>query len=458
MEFVDRTEEIGRLKKALNAGKSTFTVIYGRRRLGKSTLVKQVLSRRDIYYQADESDATHQRELLAKMAALVLPDFDKVIYPDWETLFRALNHRTGDRFALCLDEFPNLVKSSRELPSILQRLIDEKSLKYDIIICGSSQSLMYGLALDASAPLYGRADAAIKLAPLKMPYLQKALALKGEETIMEYSVWGGVPRYWELRENYPSFSEALMSEVFSVNGTLYEEPDKLYKDDIKDTVQVSTIMSYVGAGANRLSEIAGRCNTVSTNLSRPLAKLVELGYLERETPFGENRKNAKKSLYKISDPFLSFYYRFLVPDRSFVELGRLDYIEPDLKEHFDEYVSMQWEKYCRKCVTGNKIAGVLYGEAGRWWGSVSRNESIEIDVLAESADKKSLLVGECKWTEKENGQQLTDSLLEKAGKLPFAKGHAIVPVLFLRHTPADDVGNTLLPEDVLRLGDRKSVV
>ena len=108
-----------------------------------------------------------------------------------------------------------------------------------------------------------------------------------------------------------------------MNGTLYEEPLKLFKDDIKDIVKTSTIMSYVGAGAHRMSEIAGRSEEVATNLSRPLAKLISLGYLIKEIPFGENEKNSKKSLYKISDPFMNFYFQFIAPNRSFIEIGQI---------------------------------------------------------------------------------------------------------------------------------------
>ena len=128
MEFVDRIEEQKRLQKALNGEKAAFVVVYGRRRLGKSTLIKKVLTPNDVYYMADQTERAHQISLLAKEIGMVMPDFDKVVYPDWEALLTALNHRTQERFSLCLDEFPYLVKSSPELPALLQRLIDSRSL------------------------------------------------------------------------------------------------------------------------------------------------------------------------------------------------------------------------------------------------------------------------------------------------------------------------------------------
>ena len=299
MNFVDRIEETARLRDALSREKSSLVVVYGRRRLGKSTLIKRVLSNSDVYFLADRSEGQHQRTLLAKVVAQVFPDFDKLTYPDWESLFRAVNYRTDKRFTLCLDEFPYLVEQSPELPSVLQKFVDEKQLKYNLVLCGSSQNMMYGLFLDSTAPLYGRADEIMRLMPIRLPYIQEALNLDAVGAVEEYAVWGGVPRYWELRENRSSLSDALWHNILSVNGTLYEEPIKLFQDDVKDIVKTSTIMSYIGSGANRLSEIAARCNEPATNLSRPLKKLIDLGFLEKDVPFGIDEKNAKKSLYKI---------------------------------------------------------------------------------------------------------------------------------------------------------------
>lgn len=455
MEFVDRIEEISCIKDALSRDKSSLVVLYGRRRLGKSTLIKKVLSDNDIYFLADKSESQHQRVLLAKVIAQVFPDFDKLSYPDWESMFRALNYRTDRRFTLCLDELPYLVEQSPELPSVLQKLVDEKMLKYNIVLCGSSQNMMYGLCLDSTAPLYGRADEIMRLTPICLPYIKEALNLDSLSAVEEYAVWGGVPRYWELRENSHSLDAAIWHNIFSVNGTLYEEPVKLFQDDVKDIVKTSTIMSYVGMGANRLSEIAARCNEPATNLSRPLKKLVDLGFLEREVPFGTDEKNAKKSLYKIADPYMAFYYQFVVPNRSFIELNRRLPIEQALNIHFSEYVSMQWEKLCRDAVTGNIVKNIVFGKARRWWGSVlneaRKPEQIEIDVMAESIDKKYLLVGECKWTTQENGRLLTAELLRKANLLPFAKSYTIIPMLFLKNAPKDDIGNAVLPDDIVML-------
>lgn len=450
MEFVDRIEEQQRLIKTLNSEKPTFIVVYGRRRLGKSTLIKKVITPNDVYYMADQTERAYQISLLAKEVGLVFPDFDKVIYPDWQALLTALNHRTQKRFTLCLDEFPYLVKSSPELPALLQRLIDSRSLKYNLIICGSSQQLMQGLILDGSAPLYGRADQMLKLSPIHIKYLQEVLHSDAVSTIEEYAVWGGVPRYWELRLQNDGLQKSIAYDILNPLGTLYEEPIRLFMDDMRDVIQASTLLSVIGGGANRLSEIAARLEKPATHLSGPLEKLRQLDFIEREIPFGENPKNSKKSLYKVSDPFMDFYFHFVVPNRSLIELGRAAFVTDAIRSQFSRYVSARWKKLCRQAVSGGVIDGEMYNLAGRWWGNVSRDEAIELDVVAESMDRKKLLVGECKWTEGEDADRLIYELTSKARKLPFLKGQEIVPVLFLKQKPVH--GNdalVIMPQEII---------
>lgn len=453
MEFVDRIEEQKRLIKTLNSDKASFIVIYGRRRLGKSTLIKKVLAPGDVYYMADQTERAHQISLLAKEIGMTLVDFDKVVYPDWQALLTALNHRTQERFTLCLDEFPYLVKSSPELPALLQKLLDSHSLKYNLIICGSSQQLMQGLILDGSAPLYGRADQILKLSPIHIKYLQEVLRSDAISTVEEFAVWGGVPRYWELRLQDENLKESIAYNILNPLGTLYEEPIRLFMDDMRDVIQASTLLSVIGSGANRLSEIAARLEKPATHLSGPLEKLRQLDFIEREIPFGENPKNSKKSLYKVSDSFMDFYFHFVVPNRSLIELGRAEMVMSAIQSQFSRYVSVWWEKLCRQAVSGGLIGGDIYNLAGRWWGNVSREEAIELDVVAESMDGKKLLVGECKWTEGEDTDRLLHELIRKARKLPLLKEREIVPVLFLKRIPVHGCENILImtPQQIIEM-------
>ena len=456
MEFVDRYNEFSRLDTLLASARPAFVVVRGRRRIGKSALIGRVLKEADIYFEADRTDTPEQMRQLSAVVSKVFPGFADAQYSGWKALLSALNYRTEKRFTLCLDEFPYLVENDPSLPSVIQGLLDDDKapLRYNLLLCGSSQTMMYNLTHDEQSPLFGRADADMNMRPISLPYLQEALALDPQETIENYAVWGGVPRYWLLREVSSGLRDAIDTHILSTMGILYEEPLRLFKDDVKDTVKVSTIMSIVGSGVHRLSEIASRLGEPATNLSRPMAKLVDLGYLEKETPFGESAKNSKKNLYRIADPFLSFYYNFVVPNRSFIELGRRGPVELSMETGFTGHVGYWWEHLCREAVTGNTLDGVMYGESRRWWGKVKMDEKwedVELDVVAESLDHKTLLIGECKWSTGENGRLLTHQLERIAAALPFAEGKDVKIILFTKVIPDEDQGNALLPDDIIGL-------
>lgn len=186
--FLDRVDSQERLRSALKRENAQFIVIYGRRRIGKSTLIKEILTKKDIYFLSDQTNDANQRFLLAKTIALNIPYFDSVIYPDWESLFRELNAKLTERILLCLDEFPYLVKSCSSIASAIQKLLNERTLKFDLIICGSSQQLMQGYILDKREPLFGLADEIIKLDPIPVKYISEALQINAKESVEEYAV------------------------------------------------------------------------------------------------------------------------------------------------------------------------------------------------------------------------------------------------------------------------------
>lgn len=454
MEFVDRIKEQERLVRLLSKKEPGFAIVRGRRRVGKSTLVKRVLTENDIYFEADRTDTATQMSNLSYVISHRYRGFDDVIYKDWRALLTALNFRVNKRLTLCLDEFPYLVERDPSLPSIIQTLLDSGELGYSIILCGSSQTMMYNLTHDEASPLYGRKEADFNIGPIRLPYLQEALGFSAEETIENYAVWGGVPRYWKLREKSTSLREAIKDHILSSFGALYEEPQLLFRDDLKDIVKTATIMTIVGGGATRLKEIASKCNEPATNLSRPLAKLIDLGYLEKDIPYGVPAKDNKKSLYRIADPLLNFHYKFVPANRSFIELGRTALIDNLIDEKLPDQCGYWWERLCRDAVTGNTINGITYGEARRWWGQVlldGEYKDVEIDIVAESLDKKHILIGECKWTNGVNGRLLTNELGKIADALPFTKNKQVEIVLFTKTLPKEDAGNSILPDKVIEM-------
>ena len=458
MEFLDRKEELAELSRVLDpATAPRFAVVFGRRRLGKSTLLKKALGPDDVYYMAGDFVEHVQLDMLKAELITKFPEIGLGAYTSWEDLLKMLNRLTARQFTLCLDEFPYMVKHSPELPSILQRLVDSGELKYNIVICGSSQRMMQNLILSQSEPLYGRAHAIIDLRPIPIAWLQKGLDLDAIATVEEYSVWGGVPRYWELREEYGDLRQAIRATMLSPASVLYDEPKRLFLDDMMATVQSESLMAVVAAGASRLSEIAARMGRNSTALSAPIDRLIQMNYLRREIPFGESPKKSKKSLYRINDPMMEFYYTFIIPNLSEIGRGRSGFVLSDIEARMGEYVSRHWEHLCREAVSGNRLYGHHWREASRWWGTVKTPAElvdIELDVVAESADGKALLIGECKWTNPEVASVIMEKLRHKATLLPFAAGKEVVPVLFLKNIPRDVIaGDTriLYPQDVIRM-------
>ncbi len=460
MNFVDRIEEQQLLRRVLSPeSPAKFVVIYGRRRLGKSTLIKKVLTDDDIYYMAGNLSDQVQRDLLQTQLGERFPDILRGSYSSWEDLLFMLNRLTTKQFTLCLDEFPYMVKNCPELPSVLQKILDTKELKYNLIICGSSQRMMQEMILSPGEPLYGRSHSTMSLQPIPLKYLQEALGLDSIQTIEEYSVWGGVPRYWELREGYEDLESAIKETMLSTQSVLYDEPKHLFLDDLTLTVQSESLMSIVASGANRISEIAGRIGKDATTLSTPMDRLIQMGYIRREIPFGESPKKSKKGIYRINDPLMNFYYTFIIPNLSNIGRGRRTVVMEEIQEKKSKYVSMHWEYLCQEAVSGNKVLGHRWGEASRWWGNVpllqadshgNKYRPIELDVVAESTDGKYLLIGECKWTEGEYAGRLFDELKEKTARLSIAEGKEVLYVLFLKQKPKDEIREgVFLPEDVI---------
>ncbi|MEI6899956.1 MAG: ATP-binding protein [Bacteroidota bacterium] len=452
--FINRDREKGRLFQALARDKAQLIIVYGRRRCGKSTLLREILPENTIYFAADLRETSLQIGALAKQIDTVLPGFSKPNYPDWETILKSLNLTLKTTTTLCIDEFPYLVKNNPELPSIIQKIIDDQEHdKFNLILCGSSQQMMYGLALESTSPLYGRSDEIIRIKPMAVNHLREYLHISSLEAIREFGVWGGVPRYWEIRKQSKNFEDAVRDHVLDQYGILYEEPERLFTDEMRTSVQAFSVLSLIGAGCHRISEIAGRLGKPATQLSRLLGFLVDLGYIRREIPFGESVRSTKKSLYKIDDPFLNFYFTFLVPNKSKLEFGLIDQVLPVITRNYDQYLSGFWEELCRNAVPFLEIDGTRFNLASRWWGTGINGKPMEIDLIAESTDKHTLLVGEVKWSDKVSYNEIKMLLDKKCGNLSFPGTKQIIKAVFFKERSTITFPDCILfdPDDILRV-------
>lgn len=445
MEFLDRHDEMRRLDGALRRP-GAFAVIWGRRRVGKSRLLIEWTRRHEgLYTVADPSAPPVQRRYLAAAVAERFPGFADVEYPDWRSLLARLAHeaeRTGWQGPFVLDELPHLIAADPGIAGVLQNWLDRPERRLCTVVSGSSLHMMHGAILDAGAPLYGRASEAFAVRPLRPGYLGEAFTAADDprELVSLYALWGGMPRYWELAEPFGNdLEEAVDTLVLDPAGPLHGEPDRLLLEETPPATALRPILDVIGAGAHRISEIAGRLGRPASGLSRPLASLVEMELVRRETPFGSSPGSGKRSLYRIDDPFLRLWFRVVAPHRAALAEApretRLHY----WRRHRPGLEAAAWEELCRLAVPMLHLADTPLARFGpfeparRYW----RGNDPEIDIAARTLDGKRLLAGEAKWTAAASGRPgPAPHPNPNADALPGAADMEVVHALFVPHAAA----------------------
>ena len=443
MDFIDREDEQKRFRRFLDLREGALSCVYGRRRIGKSRLIEEVVSGRGdvVVFVAERSEAALQRARLAADISSLIPGFADVAYDNWSVMFNRWRRDAPKGSILVIDELPYLVERSPELPSVLQRIADGlRSTGKKIILSGSSQRMMQGLVLNENEPLYGRAREIIKLEPIRFRWMKQAFpAMSAWERFCLYAVLGGVPRYWETFQGEDDMWAALREQVFSPQGLFHDEPNHVLQDDLQDSVQATSVLSLVGRGVERLVEIAGRLQVPVTALGRPIKRLMELGLVTREIPFGSDAKSNKKTLYRMSDPFLRFWYSFVLPNYSDASYLSTKAEVKALQPAFRVYLGQAWERLVRDEIQRKPLPGLdmRFRNAARWWGYGLDQNAMEIDIVAESLDGKTLFVGEAKLSlSKTEADRALRDLEAKAKQLPFAsKYKRIVSRLFVAKDP-----------------------
>lgn len=407
MRFLDRTDELARLRQVTGRGEGGLVVVYGRRRIGKTRLLLEWSNQVDgLYTVADQSAGEIQRHYFAEAVATRLPGFADVAYRDWSALLERLARDAdprGWRGPVIFDELPYLVTSAPELPSILQRWLDHDARQARLVIAlaGSSQRMMQGLVLAADAALYGRARELLDLGPIEPRYLAEAFGERDPAELVElYTAWGGVPRYWELASEGDAEVAAQVEQlVLDPLGPLHREPDRLLLEELPPAVETRPVLDAIGTGAHRVSEIAARLGRAATSMARPLERLVAMGLVRREVPFGESERKSRRSLYQIDDPFFRLWFRVVAPHRAALAAGSRPARLELLKRFWPGLAAQAWEELCRRrlpLLPGTTRLGEIgpWGPASRWW----RGNEPEWDVVSRSRNGATLLLGEAKWS------------------------------------------------------------
>lgn len=406
MNFLGREKEILVLEKEY-ARDGGFVVIYGRRRIGKTTLIKQFIkSKTAFYFLATKEVESQSMKRFAGVIARTTGNsvLQKAAFSDWLDLFQAVaDYKPNEKKVLVIDEFPYLVKVNDSFPSILQNAWDEilKDSNVMLILCGSLISMMKKHALSYESPLYGRRTAQMRIAPLPFTTVYENQKLSFEEAAEQYSITGGVPKYMEFFSDGQPLYEQIKENVLSKNGFLYEEPNFLLTDEVQVPTNYFSIIKVIADGNHKLGTIAGILGLETSALTPYLKTLSELGFIEKQVPVTEkNAEKTRKGLYFISDNFLRFWFRYVYPYKGELELDNtqisLDELDKDFKEKF---VAFAYEDICKEIfarLCSGKAIDFTPSKIGSYWLN-DKSGNTQIDVMAVDTVNKRLFAGECKY-------------------------------------------------------------
>lgn len=406
MNFLGREKEILVLEKEYNRD-SGFVVIYGRRRIGKTTLIKQFIkSKTAFYFLATKEVESQSMKRFAGVIARTTGNsvMQKAAFSDWLDLFQAVaDYKPNEKKVLVIDEFPYLVKVNDSFPSILQNAWDEilKDSNVMLILCGSLISMMKKHALSYESPLYGRRTAQMRIAPLPFTTVYENQKLSFEEAAEQYSITGGVPKYMEFFSDGQPLYEQIKENVLSKNSFLYEEPNFLLTDEVQVPTNYFSIIKVIADGNHKLGTIAGILGLETSALTPYLKTLSELGFIEKQVPVTEkNAEKTRKGLYFISDNFLRFGFRYVYPYKGELELDNtqisLDELDKDFKEKF---VAFAYEDICKEIfarLCSDKAIDFTPSKIGSYWLN-DKSGNTQIDVMAVDTVNKRLFAGECKY-------------------------------------------------------------
>ena len=432
--FVGREEELGALERLYRKSGFQMVVLYGRRRVGKTTLLDKFSEGKPtLYFTAQVQSATMNLRSFSQTAYRFfdLPATTGA-FESWSDAFAFVASRaksSSEPILFVFDEFPYAAESEPSLPSSLQIAIDHEFKNTDIriILSGSNEGFMESEVLGRKSPLYGRRTSQIKLQPFD--YLDAARmipATSDEERIRDYTAFGGTPYYLAQIDSNASFEENIEFLFFNKAGLLYEEPMMLLRQELREPANYNSILSAVANGATFPKEIAEKAGVEQGSIGKYLKTLEGLGLIERTIPFGDNPDKSRKGLYSVRDPFFAYWYRFVSRSIGAIESGAGNAAARGTAfgEAFSTYVGKRFEDICMQWLIRRNRQGnlpFLASSFGRWWGTDPvAHEQTDIDVIAADKPSKRILLGECKWRE---SLDETEALRKLEARAPLVKGY-----------------------------------
>ena len=412
--FVDRDVELGQLRDCYGSETADLVVIYGRRRLGKSELVRQSIADRNdaVYYQAVESTAQNQLEQFVDTATGRFSSL-RTVRRDWEALLEALGERDA---VVVIDEFPFLIGEDESLPSRIQRVWDTElqETAMTLVLVGSSISVMEEKVLSGSAPLYGRRTATIDLAPLGVSDARQFFPEYDPETaITAWSIYGGTPYYLHTVEPDQRLGTNVQQGILSERGLLYSEPEFLLRTELRQPNTYFSVLRALAHGRRTPNEIAGMAGVESASLSTYLQKLRRLRLVERHIPVTESPTASKRGRYRIATPLFRFWFRFVYGNQDRLRMLGDDAYDELVAPELADYASPLFERLCQRALLG--LVDRQFRDVGQWWF-----REHELDVLGLTGD--GLVAGECKFASRPVSEGVLADLERTASEVRWSDG------------------------------------
>lgn len=414
--FIGREKELKILENKIDSNQFEFGIVYGRRRIGKTRLLQEIVKKHNaIYYVANEMGLAYNLKQLSNAVANYFNE--PFTFDNLESLFEYLaNKSNNETIILIIDEFTYLMSTNNEIQSILQNIIDNRILdsKIKLILSGSHVGMVED-AISYKKPLYGRSTFRMKIEPFDYYDAAKFYPnVSQEDKVRLYSVFGGVPFYTNKIDDSKSVKENIISLIID-DGAIFEDEISFFlSQEVRSVASYGKIINAIATGATRLNEISTKSGTANTGTaSKYLDLLITLGIVEREYCFGE-KSNSKKTMYRVKDQLFKFYYNFIERYKTQkVIMNSERFYDRFVKEHLDEFVSFEFEKICRDFLK-RKYSHTI-DEIGRYWyNNAKEKKDIEIDIVMR--DNGKLFAFECKWTNDPIGSNVRNCLEEK-GKI-----------------------------------------
>jgi uncharacterized protein len=461
--FIGRERELAALQEFYDKDGIGMTVIYGRRRIGKSTLIAEfVKDKKTIFYTATKVGKERNRELFAhQVMNALLPEMTDVRFRTVEAIFDFIHQNIqGEKIVLVIDELPYWAEKDEALLSILQKYIDttwsEQNIK--IILCGSTLSFMEDKVLSEKSPLFGRRESQLRLEAFD--YLDAAKfvpAYSNEEKAICYGITGGVAKYLSMLDPEKSLDENIVRLFFRKDGYLYDETRNLLTQEFADTAMVNNIIEQIASGENTVKIIADKVGTKEPAVLYSLERLISIGLVEKKKCITEE-KNKRKTQYVLRDSMFKFWYEFIPKATSVIEMGLGElYYERAVKPFLHSYMGSVFEEMCRYYTLKHGIAGefgCFITTVGNWWGTEiimaedgsRRSQSADIDVVGLSDLDKKAVLGECKFRNEKMDKGVYETLRRRSALIPAKYG--IVNYLFFSLSGYTDWWASLTEENI----------